>query len=91
MMPSKLTTILSVGGLSLVTANEGSGLHAIITENNMGIAVAAENQQALTHGIEKAIIDDENAQRLKSNARKYAEAHLNIENIMKRFQSDFLL
>ncbi len=36
-MPSKLTTILSVGGLAIITANAGSGLYKMITDNNIGL------------------------------------------------------
>jgi glycosyltransferase involved in cell wall biosynthesis len=57
----------------------------------MGIAVPAEDGQALTAGIEKALFNGENAQHIRENARKYAEAHLNKENIMKCFEKDFLV
>ena len=49
-MPSKITTILAVGGLAIITANEGSGLYSLIHEYNMGLLVQAENQYALNGG-----------------------------------------
>src|SRR5207237_9418173 len=38
-MPSKLTTILSVVVLAIVSANRGTSLHEIISQYNMGILI----------------------------------------------------
>jgi colanic acid biosynthesis glycosyl transferase WcaI len=88
-MPSKLTTILSVGGLSLITANSDSGLYQLISKYNMGVLVDAENQQALNSGILKALTLERN-NHIKENARKYAENYLDINNIMKSFVNNVL-
>ena len=85
-MPSKLTTILSVGGLALITANDDSGLYALTDKYNMGVLVKAENQIALNQGLEKALNTNERLTIMK-NAREYAEHHLDINNIMKAFES----
>lgn len=73
-MPSKLTTILAVGGLALVTAVPGSGLYDEIKENGIGILVEAEDANALVEGIRHALANDN--RRIRENARKYAEKHL---------------
>ena len=86
-MPSKLTTILSVGGLALITANPGTGLHTLVNSHNVGIVVESENQKALDDGILKAVLEDNT--HLHKNARAYAENHLAIEMIMHRF-ADFV-
>src|SRR5690554_301438 len=39
MMPSKLTSILAVGGLALITANKGAGLHTLISKYGVGVVV----------------------------------------------------
>ncbi len=83
-MPSKLTTILSVGGLTLVTANEGSGLHTVLTEHKIGLLIEAENQLALNEGIRKAMSEDFSY--INKRARRYAESYLSIENIMRSFE-----
>lgn len=83
-MPSKLTTILAVGGLALITANSGTSLHDLVTRHNMGILVNAEDQQALTDGIIRAMQD--NAMELAQNGRMYAENHLSVGKIMSRFE-----
>ncbi|SFZ94041.1 colanic acid biosynthesis glycosyl transferase WcaI [Flaviramulus basaltis] len=85
-MPSKLTTILSVGGLALITANADSGLHVLTSKYNMGILVKAENQKALNEGIEEALTTDEHLTIMK-NARDYAKNYLDINNVMKSFEN----
>ncbi|MBS0027040.1 WcaI family glycosyltransferase [Chitinophaga sp. 22321] len=83
-MPSKLTTILAVGGIALITANSGTGLHELVSRHNMGILVDAENQEALRTGIGRAVWD--NTTDIAKNARAYAAAHLSISGVMTRFK-----
>ncbi len=90
MMPSKLTTILAVGGLSIITANKGSGLFALVHAHNVGIISEAENQDALNHAIENAIEKTSQNDAIRINARVYAEMYLDREAIMNRFVLDQL-
>lgn len=83
-MPSKLTTILAVGGIALITANPGTGLHELVSRHNMGILVDADNQEALQTGIAKAI--SQNTADIARNARNYAATHLSISAVMTRFK-----
>jgi colanic acid biosynthesis glycosyl transferase WcaI len=83
-MPSKLTTILAVGGLALITANEGSGLHTLVKKYDMGVLVDAENQEALTQGVRYAL--QSGSEPIKQNARAYAEEHLSIRRVMARYE-----
>ncbi|MBW8683650.1 WcaI family glycosyltransferase [Chitinophaga rhizophila] len=83
-MPSKLTTILAVGGLALITANDGTSLHDLVKKYNMGILVKAEDQQALTDGVIRAMQD--NAAEIARNGRVYAEDNLSVGKIMSRFE-----
>ncbi len=82
-MPSKLTSIFAVGGLALITANKGSGLHNLIKKYNIGYTVDAEDQQALNAGIERILSRD--LGQVNRNARQYAEQHLAIDNVMNRY------
>lgn len=88
-MPSKLSTVLAVGGLALITANEGSDLHTLVKKYNMGLLVEAEIQMALNEGIRKAITEDNSD--IMNNARLYAENHLSMESIMQAFENKILL
>ena len=85
-MPSKLTSILSVGGLALVTANEGSTLHEVITAHNMGVVIDAEDEDSLLEAIIQITKNDYNPHRL--NARKYAEEFLDKRNILPKMIFD---
>lgn len=82
-MPSKLTNILATGGLVLITANEGSALHKLISKYQMGLLVPAENPQALQQGITHAVTADNGD--IQANALAYARQHLSINEIMKTY------
>ena len=84
-MPSKLTTILSVGGLALITANNDSGLYALVNKYDMGILVDAEKQEALNGGIQDALTSNKRLIIMK-NARLYAKDYLEVNNIMNTFE-----
>ena len=88
-MPSKLTTILAVGGLALITANAKSTLHKVVCKYRMGLLVSAENQEALNTGILEAYLNTNN-HNIKQAARTYAEQHLAIDNIMHSFNNRLL-
>jgi colanic acid biosynthesis glycosyl transferase WcaI len=83
-MPSKITTILAVGGLAIITANEGSSLHSLVQKYDMALLVPAENQLALNDGIQQAIDMDNRV--TANNARAYAENNLSINKVMKKFE-----
>ena len=84
-MPSKLTTIMAVGGVAVITANEGSTLFSVVNKYQMGIVVEAENKDALTKGILKALSSDR--QILQDNARKYAKEFLCVDAVMTAFSA----
>lgn len=84
-MPSKLTTILAVGGLALITANEGTSLHDLVKAHEMGIVVPAEDQQALYEGLLQAINEDSG--HITRRAGDYARNYLAIDTIMAAFES----
>lgn len=87
-MPSKLSNICSVGGLAVVTAEAGSALYDVVTNNNIGLVCPPENYMELKACIEKALAT--NNSDLRSNARAYAEKHLCINKIMQQYVSDVL-
>jgi len=85
-MPSKLTTILSVGGLAIVTANLDTTLGDVITEHKMGVVTRPEDEEGLLMAILKCCRKDYSEERF--NARKYAEIFLSKESIMQRFENE---
>ena len=82
-MPSKLTNILAVRGLALVTANEGSTLYNLITKYKIGIVVKAEDELALNAGIDDAL--NLPVEEFKDNAYAYAKQHLSIDEVMRSY------
>jgi colanic acid biosynthesis glycosyl transferase WcaI len=83
-MPSKLTSILAAGGLAIVTAEKNTELYNILALNQMAIVIEPENEDMLLEALRKIFTDP--AQQLKTNARKFAESNLNMENILPELE-----
>lgn len=81
-MPSKLTTILAVGGLALITAEPGTNLFEVVSDNQMGIIIPSENSNSLKDAIYSCCTRDNSS--VKLNGRIYAENHLNKNSILKK-------
>jgi colanic acid biosynthesis glycosyl transferase WcaI len=84
-MPSKLTNILSVGGLVVVTAAENTNLFRLITDNDMGFAIEPENSSLLTRTIENATIN--NNENIRKNALRYATNYLEKDKVLSGYFS----
>lgn len=87
-MPSKLTTILAVGGLALVTAKKNTELYDLIIGYDIGLVIDTDDQTALTEGIQKALWGD--WKYITSKARQYAECHLSIDSILHKYEMNVL-
>jgi colanic acid biosynthesis glycosyl transferase WcaI len=86
LLPSKLTNILAVGGLSIVTAVKGTSLYDVIDRYKMGVLIQPENvlvfEQAI---IELAKNNDTLKASISENARQYASTYLNKANVIDNF------
>ncbi|EOR92889.1 a-glycosyltransferase-related protein, glycosyltransferase family 4 protein [Arcticibacter svalbardensis MN12-7] len=80
MLPSKLTGILSSGGLALVTADPGTSLYKVIMDHEMGIVIPSEDDNALKEAILDCCVSDHTSETV--NGRWYAEKYLNKNNII---------
>jgi colanic acid biosynthesis glycosyl transferase WcaI len=87
-MPSKLTAILSIGGVAIVTAKEGTSLHEVVYSAKAGILIEPEDQVALNKAIEEAIFSGNEA--IGLNARIFAEKNLAIDEILSTFKTGVL-
>jgi colanic acid biosynthesis glycosyl transferase WcaI len=85
-MPSKLTNILAVGGLAIITANPGNSLYEEVDTHGIGLLSEAENPEALTRTILRAL--DEDGETIKQSARQYAENYLSLPKVMQRFSKE---
>ncbi|HCV02195.1 MAG TPA: colanic acid biosynthesis glycosyltransferase WcaI [Pseudoalteromonas sp.] len=87
-MPSKLTGMLSSGKAIIATADEDTEIHSVI--QSRGLAVRPEDTSAFIKAIQ--YLADHSDERINcgSNARKYAETHLNYKAIMEKFYMQLL-
>ncbi len=85
-MPSKLQTILAVGGVSLVTAAKNTSLFDLVHNYNVGFTTPPDDYTKLAESIAQISLQD--TTRKQQNARRYALKYLNIDNVMKRFVED---
>ena len=84
-MPSKLTSILAAGGVSIVTADDDTSLATVIRENKLGWVVEPENAIALSQQIIRSI-EAADLTSFRLNARNYAEKHLSKTTILQRLE-----
>jgi colanic acid biosynthesis glycosyl transferase WcaI len=82
-MPSKLTGILAAGGCAIVSAESGTSLYSVISDNNIGFVCEPESSYALKQAIDQAL--SSNISEIKIKARRYAEINLSQDNIMQSF------
>lgn len=86
-MPSKLSTILAVGGVSIATSFPGTSLYEVITSHNLGYIIEPDDHTILTRLIQR--LETEPVCEIKrKNARDYAIKNLNIDNVMDGMLSD---
>lgn len=85
MMPSKLTTILAVGGLTIVTAKPETCLYQTVAENNIGILVEPEDSERFTAALLYCLKEDLSG--IGENARRYAVESLSIDRVLTRYAS----
>jgi colanic acid biosynthesis glycosyl transferase WcaI len=86
LLPSKLTNILAVGGLSIITAVKGTTLYDVINEHQMGALIQPENVLAFEEAIEElAQLNDVEVSKISQNASNYAETYLNKANVIDNF------
>jgi colanic acid biosynthesis glycosyl transferase WcaI len=83
MMPSKLTNILAVGGLALVTANGTSSLYTMVKNHGIALSAKPENQQNILDKIETALTAPH--ENIKKNARLFAEQNLSSDAVLAEY------
>ena len=82
-MPSKLTSILSVGGVALVSTTKNSSLFEMVDSNNIGFVVEPENKEVLTEAIKKIMHSDK--ENISHNAFNYAQKNFSIDKVISQF------
>ena len=82
-LPSKLTGILAAGGFVIVAAEEGTTLHEVVAQQQLGWVIAPESVEDLTASIRRYLVSD--VSEIRKNARTYAVEQLNISYILDRY------
>ena len=88
-MPSKLTTILAVGGVSIITASKGTSLYHMVNEYDFGYIVEPGDEKLFTKQIMEIKLD-EKLEKKRENARNYAIKYLNVDKVMNGFINNVL-
>lgn len=89
LLPSKLTNILAVGGLSIITAVKGTTLYDVIDEHQMGVLIQPENVLAFEEAIVKlAQLNNVEVSKISENASRYANSYLNKTSVIDTFIND---
>jgi colanic acid biosynthesis glycosyl transferase WcaI len=85
LLPSKLTNILAVGGIAIVTASPNTTLYNIISANNVGIITEPENLDAFWNALVSTYTQTDEVEQLKKNALEYANRQLKKDTIIDSF------
>lgn len=85
-MPSKLTGMLASGRPVVTTAHEGTELADVVS--NCGIVVPPEQPQAFADAIDMLAQDAALRAKLGAAGRAYAEAHLDRDAVLGKFEAE---
>lgn len=89
-MPSKLTNILAAGRPCIATADGGTALAEVVAGHATGLITPPDDLEALTEAILTLAADQALRAQCGDNARHYAEAHLDRDVILSRFEQQTL-
>jgi len=89
-LPSKLTNILSAGGVSIISANQGTQLSKLVNIHKLGYLINPDSESELYDAINHLLISKTEYNDIAINARKYAEKYLSKDNILSNFGNDVL-
>jgi len=90
-MPSKLTGMLASGRAVLATALPETELGRVVTQDAAcGMVVPPENAAAMAKALRDLAADPARRAELGANGRRYAEAELSQDVILRRFEAQLL-
>ena len=83
-LPSKFMSILSAGGVAVVTAEENTSLYDMIISNKLAYICEPDNLSLFIEVLRDAL--DQDSSFMSNQARKFAVEHLSIDSILRKFQ-----
>jgi colanic acid biosynthesis glycosyl transferase WcaI len=86
-LPSKFMSILSAGGVALVTAAPNTTLYEMISTHQLAYLCEPENTDVFVQNLKKILAED--SAHIAIRARKYAQEKLSIDGILSEFAKNF--
>lgn len=86
-MPSKLAAILSIGGYSIITADDDTQLGQLVQEYHIGKLVKPDSAPDFYEALVTSLEDNAQHDYIRNNARDYAVKHLSKTKILKDFEN----
>lgn len=89
-LPSKLTNILSAGGVSIISANPETQLSQLVNKHGLGYLIKPDSESELYTAINHLLINKSQHSTISTNTRKYAEKYLLKDKILWDFEKNVL-
>ncbi len=89
-LPSKLTNILSAGGVSIISANPETQLSQLVKMHKLGYQISPDSENELYAAINRLLSNRSQLKTISTNARKYAEKYLSKDKILTNFENNVL-
>ncbi|MBC7450150.1 MAG: WcaI family glycosyltransferase [Cytophagales bacterium] len=88
-LPSKFMSILSAGGIALVTTEKNTSLYNMIQVHETAYMCEPENLAVFTNMLQTILLKDSSEMSLR--ARTYAEEHLSIDAVLSAFEKRLMM
>ncbi|MFC1785655.1 WcaI family glycosyltransferase [Candidatus Neomarinimicrobiota bacterium] len=89
-LPSKLTNILSAGGVSIISAKQNTQLSQLVKKYEIGYLVKPDSESELYDTINHLLLNKSLYNSISTNARRYAEKYLSKVKILSEFENNVL-
>jgi colanic acid biosynthesis glycosyl transferase WcaI len=89
-LPSKLTNILSAGGVSIISASQETLLSQLVKKHGLGYLIKPDSESELYIAINHLLINKPQRRIISTKAREYAEKYLSKDKILRNFEKNVL-
>lgn len=85
-MPSKLSNILATGGVSLISASNGTELANLIRIYGIGFQIIPGSVKSLSDGIKVLLNNKDEYDKISNNAFNYAKNYLKMDKVLCEYE-----
>jgi len=89
-LPSKLTNILSAGGVAIISAKPNTELSQLVKKHEIGYLINPDSENELYNAINHLLVNKSQHSTIGLNARKYAVKYLSKDKILNNFKNNVL-